>query len=227
VAAELVEVAVAKRADLRAPQAGLAEEQHDREVAASAPGAPVGATDAVHPALPVLLRRTGLERAAGLEGGTVGLVLVELRLDGQRHVGVRLARPLTSPHHRLPGPLGVVLRLLALVVEHQDGTLEPLRDGPQVLHKAHGLRVRILVVKRRRRRERVDDYEVRLPAAQQELRQAVAGAHQVLAHVVDAAHEVAKLLVRLTRHEPADSGPRSLPGIPQLGRCGRCGRCGR
>ena len=42
VAAELLEILVAERADLGAPQTGLAEEQHDREVAAAAPGAPVG-----------------------------------------------------------------------------------------------------------------------------------------------------------------------------------------
>jgi len=42
VAAELLEVVVAEGADLRAPQAGLAEQQHYRQVAAAPPGAPVG-----------------------------------------------------------------------------------------------------------------------------------------------------------------------------------------
>jgi len=39
------------------------------------------------------------------------------------------------------------------------------------------------------------------PATQQELRQAVAGAHQVPARVVDATHEIAEALVRLAGHE--------------------------
>jgi len=42
VAAELLEILVAEGADLGAPQAGLAEQQHDRQVAAAPPGAPVG-----------------------------------------------------------------------------------------------------------------------------------------------------------------------------------------
>ena len=42
VAAELLEILVAERADLGAPQTGLAEEQHDREVAAAAAAASVG-----------------------------------------------------------------------------------------------------------------------------------------------------------------------------------------
>jgi hypothetical protein len=42
VAAKLLEVAVPKGADLCAPQPGLAEQQHDGELAASAAGAPVG-----------------------------------------------------------------------------------------------------------------------------------------------------------------------------------------
>ena len=42
VAAQLLEIFVSKRADLRAPQPGLAEQEHDREIAAPAAGPAVG-----------------------------------------------------------------------------------------------------------------------------------------------------------------------------------------
>jgi hypothetical protein len=71
------------------------------------------------------------------------------------------------------------------------------------------------------------------PAAQQELRQAMPGAHQISAHIVDTAHHVTEALIRFARHErePKLTGgeePHQPLGVAPVGlhpvaRCSRDG----
>ena len=58
---------------------------------------------------------------------------------------------------------------------------------------------------------------IALAAGQEELRQPVAGAHQVTADVLDTAHEVAEALVGYGRHERDDSSPAGGPSAPHRG----------
>ena len=113
VAAELLEVLVAEGADLGAPQARLAEQQHHRQIAAAAPGAPVG-----HSQEPLELRPTQRTRRPAADG--VRLHPLNRRVDAlcfERDGEAAQRRELLG--HRRPGAAG----RLEAVAEVEQGLL--------------------------------------------------------------------------------------------------------